>query len=151
MSNGFGAVLPILATALAEVAQRPRLIAACRRGEQTWAAVAAELLSGRALFPVALPRIALADTRLGGRFLSEGALVLPSLAAAARDRGGPPQRNIAFGAGPHFCPGAALTRAWLAIALAVFFGAFPGARLAGVLDWQPGTLSVPREIRLALG
>jgi cytochrome P450 len=149
VSNGFGALLPILATAIAEVAQRPRLIADCQSGEQGCAKVAAELLSGRAIFPVALPRIALSDTWLGDRFLSRGALVLPSLAGAARDHSGPPQRNIAFGAGPHFCPGAALTRAWLTIALAAFFGALAGARLAGGLDWQAGTLSMPREIRLA--
>jgi hypothetical protein len=55
----------------------------------------------------------------------------------------PPPRNIAFGAGPHFCPGAALTQVWLASALAEFFQRFPGAHLAGSLDWQPGTLSVP--------
>ena len=51
---------------------------------------------------------------------------------------------------PHFCPGAALTRVWLAGALAGFFGVFPEARLAGRLEWQPGTLPVPREIVLAL-
>jgi hypothetical protein len=40
---------------------------------------------------------------------------------------------------------------WLATALEGFFGAFPAARLAdSSLDWQQGTLSVPREITLAL-
>ena len=150
VSNGFGAVLPVLATALAEVARQPQVIAACLRGERTWASVAADLLSYRSLFPVALPRIALADTRLGGRLISKGSVVLPSLVAAAHDPCGPPPRNIAFGAGPHFCPGAALTRVWLASALAAFFGAFPHARLAGSLEWQPGTLSVPREVFLSL-
>lgn len=149
VSNGFGAVLPVLATALTEVTGQPQIIAACLRGEQTWASVAAHLLSYRAMFPVALPRIALADTWLGSRLIRKGTVVLPSLIAAAHDPGGPP-RNIAFGAGPHFCPGAALTRVWLASALAEFFGTFPTARLAGSLDWQPGTLSVPREITLAL-
>jgi cytochrome P450 len=56
---------------------------------------------------------------------------------------------IEFGA-PHFCPGVALTRLWLAGALAGFFEAFPKARLAGRLEWQPGTLLVPREIVLTL-
>lgn len=51
---------------------------------------------------------------------------------------------------PPLLPGAALTRLWLACALAGFFEAFPKARLAGRLEWQPGTLSVPREIVLAL-
>jgi len=150
ISNGFGAMLPVLATSLAEVVQQPRVVAACLRGEQTWAAVAAHLLASRAMFPVALPRVALADTWLGGRLVRKGAVVLPSLIAAARDPDGQPTRNIAFGAGPHFCPGAAITHVWLAIALAEFFESFPAARLDGDLVWQPGTLSVPREIRLAL-
>ena len=55
-----------------------------------------------------------------------------------------------FGAGPHFCPGAGLTRVWLSAALAAFFAAYPAAQLAGRLDWQPGTLSVPREIIVSL-
>ena len=57
--------------------------------------------------------------------------------------------NIAFGVGPH-CLGAALSRVWLASALGISFETFPAARLAGSLEWQPGTLSMPREIVLAL-
>ena len=148
VSNGFGAMLPVLAVAIAELAQQPHVVTSCTRGERTWASVADELLSTRAMFPVALPRIALADTWLGGRLITQGATVLPSLIAAAHD--GPPSPSIPFGAGPHFCPGAALTRVWLCAALEVFFGAFPRARLAGDLDWQAGTLPVPREITLAL-
>ena len=150
VSNGFGAVLPVLATAITAIVQRPQVIAAVRSGEQTWAGVASHLLSTRALFPVALPRVVLADTWLGGRLVRQGTVVLPSLFAAAHEAGGAPPRMIAFGAGPHFCPGAALTRVWLTCALAAFFETFPAARLAGGLEWQPGTLSVPREIVLAL-
>jgi cytochrome P450 len=148
VSNGFGSMLPILSVAIAELAQRPHVIASCTRGERTWASVARELLSTRTMFPIALPRIALADTWLGGRHITEGTTVLPSLVAAAHD--GPASSGIPFGAGPHYCPGAALARVWLCVALEAFFGTFPRARLAGDLDWQPGTLSVPREITLAL-
>jgi cytochrome P450 len=148
VSNGFGAMLPVLAVAITELAQRPHVIAACTRGERTWASVAGELLSTRTMFPIALPRIALADTWLGGRHIITGTTVLPSLIAAAHD--GPPSPSIPFGAGPHYCPGAALARVWLCAALEAFFGTFPRARLAGDLNWQAGTLSVPREITLAL-
>ena len=148
VSNGFGAVLPIVAVAIAELAQQPRVIASCTRGERTWASVAGELLSTRTMFPIALPRIALADTWLGGRHVTKGTTVLPSLIAAALD--GPASPSIPFGAGPHYCPGAALARVWLSVALEAFFGTFPRARLAGDLDWQAGTLPVPREITLAL-
>jgi cytochrome P450 len=149
VSNGFGAVLPVLAVALAELARQATARAGLG-GELDWDAVAARLLRYRAIFPVALPRRALADTRLAGRHIGAGTVVLPSLIGAARDVDTPPPCTIAFGAGPHFCPGAALTRVWLACALAEFFRAFPAARLAGTLDWQPGTLSVPRQIPLAL-
>jgi cytochrome P450 len=150
VSNGFGAVLPVLAVALAEVAQRPQVITACMRGERTWTSVAEQLLRLRTIFPVALPRVVLADTQLGGRLVTRGTVVLPSLIAAAHDPSRPAPCNIAFGAGAHFCPGAALTRQWLAVALAGFFEAFPKARLAGRLEWQRGTLAVPGEIVLAL-
>jgi cytochrome P450 len=148
VSNGFGAMLPILAVAIAELARQPQVITSCTRGERTWASVAGELLSTRTVFPVALPRIALADTWLGGRLITKGTTVLPSLIAAAHD--GPASPSISFGAGPHYCPGAALSRVWLCAALEAFFGTFPHARLAGDLDWQAGTLPVPREITLAL-
>ncbi len=148
VSNGFGAMLPILAVAIAELAQQPHVIASCTRGKRTWASVAGELLSTRTMFPVALPRIALADTWLGGRRIARGTTVLPSLIAAAHD--GPASPGIPFGAGPHYCPGAALARVWLSVALEAFFGTFPRARLAGDLDWQAGTLQIPREITLAL-
>lgn len=148
VSNGFGAMLPVLAVAIAEVARQPRVVASCTRGERTWASVADELLSTRTMFPIALPRVALADTWLGERLVTRGTTVLPSLIAAAHD--GPPSPRIPFGAGPHYCPGAALTRVWLCAALEAFFGTFPRARLAGDLDWQAGTLPVPREITLAL-
>ena len=66
VSNGFGAVLPVLAVALAEVAQRPQIVTACLRGERTWMSVAEQLLRLRTIFPVALPRVVLADTQLAG-------------------------------------------------------------------------------------
>ena len=150
VSNGFGAILPVLAVSLAEVAQRPQVVNACLRGHRTWESVADELIRTRAMFPVALPRVARADTQLGSQFIAEGTTVLPSLIAAAHDSTGPAACSIAFGAGAHFCPGAALTRVWLTEALAGFFGMYPNARLAGDLEWQPGTLSVPAEIPLRL-
>jgi cytochrome P450 len=150
VSNGFGAVLPVLAVALAVTAGRPAAVDACLSGALSWQALADRLLATRAMFPVALPRVTLADVPLAGRTLSGGTVVLPSLIGAAHDPQVPPPCSIAFGAGPHFCPGAALARAWLAAALEAWWTAFPEARLAGELEWQPGTLSMPREIPLRL-
>lgn len=150
VSNGFGAILPVLAVALAEFAQRPRLAGAVARGERTWVSVADELLRWRTLFPVALPRVALTSVHVAGHDVEAGTVVLPSLIGAAHDRDRPPPCDVAFGAGPHMCPGLHLSRAWLAVALAEFFTPHPFARLAGPLAWQPGTLSMPAAIPLTL-
>jgi cytochrome P450 len=150
VSNGFGAVLPVLAVSLAITAGRPAAVGACLRGALGWQTLADRLLATRAMFPVALPRVALADVPLGGRMIPRGTVVLPSLIGSAHDPQVPPPCSIAFGAGPHFCPGASLARLWLAAALEVFWSAFPQARLAGGLEWQAGTLSMPREIPVRL-
>ena len=148
VSNGFGAMLPILAVAIAELAQQPRVIASCTRGERTWASVAGELLSTRTMFPVALPRIALADTWLGGRHITKGTTLLPSLIAAAHD--GPASPRDPIRSRPALL---SRGRARPPLALRHTRGVLrdvPRARLVGDLDWQAGTLSVPREITLAL-
>jgi cytochrome P450 len=150
VSNGFGAILPVLAVSLAITAGRPAAVDACRRGALGWQTLADRLLATRAMFPVALPRVALEDVPLGGRMIPRGTVVLPSLIGSAHDPQVPPPCSIAFGAGPHFCPGAPLARLWLALALEVFWSAFPQAWLAGRLEWQAGTLSMPREIPVRL-
>ena len=147
VSNGFGAVPPVLTRVLIELLHRPSTVTACLRGEQSWRAVVRRLIGTKVMFPVALPRLVLADTRLGHHLIEAGTLVLPSLIGAAR-AGAP--ATIAFGPGPHFCPGAALTWAWTEVAVMTFFRSFPQARLAGPLDWQPGTLQIPRETRVRL-
>lgn len=150
ISNGFGAVLPVLAICLTELLQHPSMTAACLSGERTWDGTVDHLLSTRAMFPIALPRIALRDTELSSGRIPEGTVVLPSLIAAAHDPELPVSSTIPFGAGPHFCPGAALTRIWASRAMESFFTAFPRMKLAGNLDWQAGTLSIPREITVRL-
>jgi hypothetical protein len=143
VSNGFGAVLPVLAVSLAITARRPAAVDACLRGRLGWQTLGDRLLATRAMFPVALPRGALADVLLGGRMIPRGTVVLPSLIGAAHDPQVPPPCNIAFGAGPHFCPGASLARLWLAVALEVFWTAFPQARLAGGWSGRPGHCRCP--------
>jgi hypothetical protein len=147
VSNGFGAVPPVLTRVLIELLHRPSTVTACLRGEQSWRAVVRRLIGTKVMFPVALPRLVLADTRLGHHLVEAGTLVLPSLIGAA---GAGAPATIAFGSGPHFCPGAALTWAWTEVAVMTFFRSFPQARLAGPLHWQPGTLQIPRETRVRL-
>jgi cytochrome P450 len=162
ISNGFPAALPVLDVSMLELLRRPAMVDECQRNPARWRAVISECIRHRALFPVALPRCATDDVTLNGRHIAAGTVVLPSLVAAAHDPRQEPSpgkfvadreqaaSNIAFGAGPHFCPGAAHTRLWLEVALSAFFARFPTARLAGSesIEWQAGTLSTPKTIRM---
>jgi cytochrome P450 len=148
VSNGYPAARQSLRRILWELLTGHRAdLAACLRGEQDWAGVTDRLLSSVALFPVALPRRAAQDTWLAGRPFARGTIALPSLVAAAHDPRYPaPPKNIAFGYGPHACPGAALTRLWLTCALRVFFECFPHAHLTDEPQWEGDSLAVPRQI-----
>lgn len=152
VSNGFGAILPVLAVSLTELTGHPFTAAAVGRSRTAAAAAGDRLLQTRAMFPVALPRVTLAGVRLSGRHVPAGTVVLPSLIGAARDTDTTMKApcSLPFAPGPHLCPGDALTRVWLHTALGEFFARWPAARLTGRLAWQPGTLSVPREIRMIL-
>src|SRR5690606_27919242 len=88
-------------------------------------------------------RVAKTDTRLADRAITAGTPIVALLAAANRDpeiftdphvfdpRRREPHRHLTFGAGIHFCIGAALARAEAAIAVRRFFERFPDARIAG--------------------
>ncbi|HEU5334138.1 MAG TPA: cytochrome P450 [Actinocrinis sp.] len=89
----------------------------------------------------ALLRIALEDVRLGGTVVPAGSGVLPSVAAANRDRlqfdapaecdpDRPSNPHLAFGHGIHFCLGAGLARAEVEIALGALLRRLPDLRLA---------------------
>lgn len=143
VSNGFPAVGPVLARVLAEFLRHPGWVRDCLAGRRSWRAAVARVIGTIALFPVDLPRRAPEGQLCEGRPVKPGTLVLPSLAGAGRLGAHP---SIAYGPGPHFCPGAAFTLLWVALAVMVFFQEFPYARLAGPLEWLAGTLQVPRRI-----
>jgi cytochrome P450 len=100
---------------------------------------------------------------IGGRHIEPGELVFPMLNAANRD---PEQfldperldlaraenRHIAFGFGPHFCPGAPLARMEGQIAFTALLQRLNEIRLAGPLDWIAsfgfrGLKTLPLEFR----
>jgi cytochrome P450 len=149
VSNGYPAARQSLRRILWELLTSHRAdLDACLRGERDWAGVTDKLLNTVALFPVDLPRRAAQDTWLAGRRFARGTIALPSLVAAAHDPRYPaPAKNIAFGYGPHACPGAALTRLWLTCAVQVFFALYPHAHLTEEEpQWQGDSLAVPRQI-----
>jgi len=100
------------------------------------------------------PRIALADVRLGDVMVWAGEPVLVAMGAANRDHcvfdrsdeldiTRQPNPHLAFGYGPHFCPGAQLARMELQVSLDTVLSRLPGLRIAVAeadLSWREGTV-----------
>ncbi|MFF9011583.1 cytochrome P450 [Streptomyces sp. NPDC014870] len=103
---------------------------------------------------VGLSRIALEDVEVGGVLIPAGDPVYVSYLTANRDpevfpeperldfdRGYNP--HVAFGHGPHYCPGSQLARIESEILLDTLWKRFPGLRLAvpeEEIEWQRGAL-----------
>ncbi|WP_078661394.1 cytochrome P450 family protein [Streptomyces sp. NRRL B-24484] len=114
-----------------------------------------ELLRHDGAFELTTWRFFAEDSDLHGTRIPAGDSVIVSLAAAGRDGaqfpdadtldlGRTPNAHLAFGHGAHFCPGAALARAELQIALGTLLARLPGLRPAGDLDaveWIPAVLA----------
>ena len=149
VSNGATALMPVLERVLLWLLEHPRSVGQARRGERTWALAAREAIVQGALFPVTPPLVAGKDARIGRCRVPEGTLVLPSLAAAVRhSRAG---AWLAFGPGPHRCPGDELTLAALEEFTGAFFRRQPGVHLTTTtLAWRDGPLATPREARFAV-
>jgi cytochrome P450 len=158
---GFYTPYGILSVSTVELFERPDVVEACKKDPTLWERTVEELMRYKAHFNFFLPRVATEDVVLGDVKIHAGQVLLPSLHAAVTD----PERvaepnefnmrrtqcrhNIVFGAGPHFCPGAALARLWLQVGLERLFGTLPGVRLAKAyddLEWQSGSISMPKEV-----
>ncbi|MEV8097545.1 cytochrome P450 [Kitasatospora sp. NPDC085879] len=114
-----------------------------------------ELLRHDGAFELTTWRFLAEDGELHGTRIPAGDSVIVSLAAAGRDGSHSPDADtldldrtpnahLAFGHGAHFCPGAALARAELQIALGTLIARLPGLRPAGDLDaveWIPAVLA----------
>jgi pimeloyl-[acyl-carrier protein] synthase len=119
--GGFEPLVNLAATGLYELARRPDLIQAIADGDGAEAlAFVDEVLRLQSPIPL-VARQAIGDVNLGGGALPAGTSALVLLGSANRD----PQAfddpdelrldrvanaHLAFGAGPHFCPGAPLVR-----------------------------------------
>lgn len=103
---------------------------------------------------VGLSRIAMEDVEVGGVLIPRGDPVYVSYLTANRDPDvfADPERldfdrdynpHVAFGHGPHYCPGSALARIESEILLDSLWKRFPGLRLAvpeTEIRWQRGAL-----------
>ncbi len=149
VSNGATALLPVLERVLLWLLNHPKSVAQVFLEERTWAQVVREAIVQGALFPVIPPLVAGKDARIGQRRVPEGTLVLPSLASAIRH----PRAGawLAFGPGPHRCPGDELTLAALEEYAAAFFRRHPHVYLTTrTLVWRDGPLSTPQQARFAV-
>ncbi|MBH0246866.1 cytochrome P450, partial [Streptomyces cavourensis] len=111
-------------------------------GEIGWDGVIEETLRWNTPTSHVLIRFATEDIEVGDKILPKGEALIVSFAALGRDerQHGPtagefdatrtPNRHIAFGHGPHVCPGAALSRLEAGIALPALYEKFPELELA---------------------
>jgi cytochrome P450 len=111
-----------------------------------------ELLRYASLLETATERYAMEDVTMAGVTIPRGEQVFAALASANRDeRQFPdpdrldlvrePNRHLAFGLGPHFCPGAPLARMEGQVAIGALLGRVDGLRLGvapGTLRWRRG-------------
>ena len=118
----------------------------------------------RAYAPVTMAREIVKETRIGGRAVNEGEMVLLSFPAANRDPAvfadpdrviidRNPNRHVAFGLGIHRCIGSNLARMEMTIALEEWLASFPEFTLAAgrEVTWSQGQVRGPRNLPFVLG
>ncbi len=143
-----------ITTALVSLMRHPEALARLRAEPELMPAAVEELMRLDSAFELTTWRFLAEDADLHGTRVPAGDSVIVSLCAANRD----PERfpdpdtldldraqgpHLAFGHGVHFCPGAALARIELQVALGTLLARLPGLRLAVAdeeLDWIPAVL-----------
>jgi hypothetical protein len=143
-----------LTTALVALLRHPAHLDRLRADPALLPQAVEELLRHDSAFELTTWRFLAEDAELHGRRIPAGDSIIVSLCAANRDprqfanadgldfdRASNP--HLAFGHGVHFCPGAALARAELQVALGTLLARLPGLRLAvdeAELSWIPAVL-----------
>lgn len=144
-----------LSTALMTLLHRPEQLARLRDDPALLPSAVEELLRFDSAFELTTWRFLVEDAPLHGVQIPAGDSVIVSLCAANRDpRRFPdpdeldlrrsPNPHLAFGHGTHFCPGAALARIQLRIALGTLLSRLPGLRFAvdpAEIEWIPAVLA----------
>ncbi|MGW1077316.1 cytochrome P450 family protein [Streptomyces sp. NPDC002537] len=143
-----------ITTALVSLFRHPEAMERLRAEPALLPAAVEELLRLDSAFELTTWRFLAEDAELHGMRVPAGDSVIVSLCAANRD----PERfpdpdtldldraqgsHLAFGHGSHFCPGAALARIELQVALGTLLTRLPGLRLAvpeDELPWIPAVL-----------
>ncbi|GAA5016402.1 cytochrome P450 family protein [Streptomyces siamensis] len=143
-----------ITTALIALFRHPDQLARLRAQPSLLPRAVEELLRYDSAFELTTWRFFDQDDDLHGTAVPAGDSVIVSLCAANRDPrrfdnpdtldlGRSPNPHLAFGHGIHFCPGAALARAELQIALGTLLTRLSGLHLAiddGDIEWTPAVL-----------
>ncbi|MFV0129320.1 cytochrome P450 family protein [Streptomyces sp. HMX112] len=142
VAAGHETTISLIVNAVVNLSTHPEQRELVRSGRVGWDAVVEETLRFSTPTSHVLFRFATEDVEVGDRVLPRGEALIVSYAAIGRDerQHGPtagvfdvtrsPNRHIAFGHGPHVCPGAALSRLEAGIALPALYERFPGLDLA---------------------
>ncbi|MCE7079053.1 cytochrome P450 [Streptomyces sp. ST2-7A] len=143
VAAGHETTISLILHAVRALLNNPDQLALVLSGEVDWEAVIEETLRWASPSTHLLMRFATEDIEISGTVIPEGEGVVMSYAAIGRDPAQhgeaadrfdvtrpQPIRHMAFGHGPHICPGAALSRLEAAIALPALFERFPRMALA---------------------
>ncbi|APE43612.1 cytochrome [Sulfitobacter alexandrii] len=138
----------------------PDQLALIRRGENTWQDAFAEY--ARWISPIGMsPRIVARADSVGGVRFDPGDRVFLMFSSAGRDEAHFDRPDafdvtrdtgaaIPFGAGPHFCAGAAAARCLIAeVALPLLFDRLPGLRLDGPVPFKGWAFRGPTSMPVA--
>lgn len=142
VAAGHETTISLIVNAVVALETHPEQRALVLKGEVPWENVIEETLRWSTPTSHVLIRFASEDIEVGDRVLPKGDALIVSHGAIGRDeeQHGPtagafdvtrtPNRHIAFGHGPHVCPGAALSRLEASVALPALYERFPELRLA---------------------
>ncbi|MFJ4692934.1 cytochrome P450 [Streptomyces sp. NPDC088766] len=143
VAAGHETTISLIVNAVVNLSRHPEQRALVLSGEADWSAVVEETLRYATPTSHVLIRFATEDVPVGDRVLPAGDALIVSYAAIGRDEEahGPSagdfditrdtaNRHIAFGHGPHVCPGAALSRLEAGVALPALYARFPALDLA---------------------
>ncbi|MEG9547424.1 cytochrome P450 [Streptomyces baarnensis] len=142
IAAGHETTISLIVNAVRALQTHPEQRKKVLNGEIGWDGVIEETLRWNTPTSHVLIRFATEDIEVGDKVLPKGEALIVSFAALGRDerQHGPtagefdatrtPNRHIAFGHGPHVCPGAALSRLEAGVALPALYERFPDLDLA---------------------